>query len=141
MNNPDPYRPPASKLDVTETSTTPRRFGGLFWLTAGGAAFFSLMLAIIGTFVAPVFKQMFNAMRGGDLPWTTTIVLSIHYLWWIAPGIAAGLWTYSLWAPARLQYRTRLMLAFAVLAIGSMAMMTFTLVALYEPMFSMGEAV
>ena len=141
MNNPDPYRPPASKLDVTETPTITRRFGGLFWLTAGGAAFFSLMLAIIGTFVAPAFKQMFNDVRGGDLPWTTTFVLSIRYLRWITPGIAAGLWTYSLWGPTRLQYRTHLMLAFAALGIGSMAMIAFVVVALYEPIFSMSEAV
>ena len=140
MNNPDPYRGPDSSLDMKETPADSRRFGGMFWLLAGAATFFSLLLAIIGTFVVPSFERVYSAF-GSDLPWTTALMLRTHHLWWAAPAVAAVLWVISLWAPARLQYRGRLMLAFIFLCVGSSLAISFAIVALYAPIFVLGKPV
>jgi type II secretory pathway component PulF len=142
LNKPDanPYASPSRALGEGNTSTAPRKFGLLFWLIAGAAGCFSFLLAIVGTFAVPAFMSVYSSF-GADLPWATAFVVSTRYFWSVAPALVVGLWIYSLWAPARLQYRTRLMLLFAFLAVGSMATLAFVVVALYLPIFTLGEVV
>jgi type II secretory pathway component PulF len=144
LNDPDPrpdanpYARPSAELAMESTPAGPRRFDLLFWLMAAGAAFFSLILGLLGSFVVPAFDKIY-ASFGADMPWATAFVVSTRVLWWVVPALVAGLCAYSLWAHSRLQYRSQLLLAFVFLALGSMAMMAFVVVALYSPIFTLGN--
>lgn len=134
MNN--PYSHPTKELAKESAS---RRSDFMFRLVAAGAAFFSFVFGVMGLFLVPAFRQMYGAF-GADLPWGTDLVLATGSWWWLDAALVTGLWIYSRKAAKRLERRSQLMLAFAVLGVGTSLAIAVAVVALYSPLFALGTA-
>lgn len=130
----DPYAPP--QASVHPPATLPESFGLLFWIIAGAATLLAFCLGIIGTFVVPVFADVFDSF-GADLAAPTALLFAGRHWLWLSTLVAACMWVIWLIYSSRYEWRGRFILGFSLFGIFNLSLMAALIWALYLPIFRM----
>jgi len=98
-------------------------------------------VAAIATLVFPQFEQTFSAF-GADLPTITLLLLRYRFLWWLLPVISLSM---SLVLASQKQHpvqrQYRIMIGLAALFVVSLILVIAGVVAMYYPIFHLGQPI
>ncbi len=130
-----PYAPPHANVETA--ATQPQSFGLLFWIIAGVATLLAFSIGTIGTFIVPVFADVFNSF-GADLAAPTAMLFAGRHWLWLSTLVAACMWIIWLIFSSRYEWRGRFILVFSLFGIFNLALMGAIMWALYLPIFEMG---
>ena len=137
-NTASPYAPPQASLDTPEAlarSSARVRAWGV------STSLILTMVAAIAYAATVAFEQMYSSF-GADLPWLTLGFLKGRLAWFALPALALAL-TVAAWRqkPLTVAYSRRAVLRFLLLIGAAAVVGSVAVVALYLPIFRLGQAV
>lgn len=137
----DPYLPPKSTIADTNTTGSVESRSSLLLIGGWIIVCFFVVVAIVVPIILSEFIKLFSGF-GADLPRLTTFFIDSRFFWGVLPALTCALAIHITTRSIHTaKYRKQMGLTLIALLVGVVILFVFAIVAMYLPIFQMGQVV